>query len=276
MKVVTLLENTTISKEYSCNHGLSLYIETANHKILFDTGSNEFFIDNAKKLGVKLEEVDVVIISHGHYDYGGGLEAFLKINSIANIYMGKEAFDKHIVKVFKLFKYDIGLKKDLQNNKRIITVDGRLDIDNELILFNHIMGDKLFPKGNNKLLQQDANGNIMKDDFEHEINLIIHEENHCNLICGCAHKGIINIIELAKELAESDIKTVIGGFHLMGNNPKVNEDAQYLNQLAKELLHNNVNEYYTGHCTGEMGFNYLNQMMHNIKEIKTGMVLEQL
>jgi len=63
IKVTTLVENTSISTDYAHKHGLCLYIETTNHKILFDLGSNGLFLENAKKLGVNIAEIDTVIIS---------------------------------------------------------------------------------------------------------------------------------------------------------------------------------------------------------------------
>jgi len=80
MIIKTLVENTAVSKEYECEHGLSLYIETNKHKILFDLGKSDLFLKNAKRLNVDITEVDLVVISHGHYDHGGGLGAFLKTN----------------------------------------------------------------------------------------------------------------------------------------------------------------------------------------------------
>ncbi|MDE5597467.1 MAG: MBL fold metallo-hydrolase, partial [Lachnospiraceae bacterium] len=99
MKITTLVENTSILPEYKSKHGLSLYIETVNHKILFDIGSNGLFIENAEKLGIDIRTVDTVVISHGHTDHAGALEKFLEINSTAKIYMKESAFDKHYTKV---------------------------------------------------------------------------------------------------------------------------------------------------------------------------------
>jgi len=76
MLIKALVENTTITDDLGCEHGLSLYIETAKHKILFDVGASELFFQNAKKFGVNIADVDFLVISHGHYDHGGGLKAF--------------------------------------------------------------------------------------------------------------------------------------------------------------------------------------------------------
>lgn len=61
IKVVTLVENTTVSSLYNCKHGLSLYIETENHKILFDVGPNELFYENAQRLNINIGEVDILL-----------------------------------------------------------------------------------------------------------------------------------------------------------------------------------------------------------------------
>jgi 7,8-dihydropterin-6-yl-methyl-4-(beta-D-ribofuranosyl)aminobenzene 5'-phosphate synthase len=274
MKVITLFENRTISKEYKSKHGLSLYIETAKHKILFDTGTDDSFVYNAAKLGVRLEEVDIAVISHGHYDHGGGLEAFLKLNSKAKIYIGKGAFDSHLIKLFGIIKYKIGLNKELVSNNRFEFVDGVLRIDDELTLFGNVKGDKLKPKGNDKLLKLYSDGSVKKDNFDHEINLLINENEKYNLFCGCAHKGIINIIERTKDIIDSDLTTVVGGFHLMGMNIKKTKDQGYLDELSTNLTSNHVINYYTCHCTGQQVYNYLTQKMSNLNEIKAGMVIE--
>ena len=77
MLIKTLVENTAISKDFGSEHGLSLYIETKKHKILFDVGASELFLKNAKKLDVSIADVDFLVISHGHYDHGGGLKSFI-------------------------------------------------------------------------------------------------------------------------------------------------------------------------------------------------------
>jgi 7,8-dihydropterin-6-yl-methyl-4-(beta-D-ribofuranosyl)aminobenzene 5'-phosphate synthase len=83
MKISVLCENTTKKENILSEHGLSLFIETEKHKILFDMGQSDAFLKNAKTLGIDLSTVDIAILSHGHYDHGGGLRAFLEYNEKA-------------------------------------------------------------------------------------------------------------------------------------------------------------------------------------------------
>ena len=89
MKISVLVENS-VCKPYANNvkpeHGLSLFIEFDDKKILFDTGQSDLFIQNAVKMGIDLSQVDYLIISHGHFDHGGGLKFFLEINKKAQIF----------------------------------------------------------------------------------------------------------------------------------------------------------------------------------------------
>ena len=95
MIVKVLSENTSSSEKLGSEHGLSLYIETETHKILFDTGASGLFAENAEKMGVDLTRIDLAVISHGHYDHGGGLKTFLGINNRAKIYLHQMALEPH-------------------------------------------------------------------------------------------------------------------------------------------------------------------------------------
>ena len=97
MKIISLVENRTKS-DCKAKHGLSLYIETKTHKILFDLGSDDTLFDNAVRRNIDVSKVDTVIISHGHFDHGGALKKFLEVNSFAKIYVQKEAFEPHYSK----------------------------------------------------------------------------------------------------------------------------------------------------------------------------------
>ena len=74
MRISMLMENTLFAEGFQSEHGLSIHIETESHRILFDMGQSDGFIANAEKLGIDLAAVDVAVLSHGHYDHGGGLD----------------------------------------------------------------------------------------------------------------------------------------------------------------------------------------------------------
>ena len=92
MKITALVENISDGSVRSA-HGLSFYIETKMHKLLFDVGPNSTLFENAVKKHIDLSQVDTVIISHGHKDHGGALKRFLQINRTAKIYLQKSAFE---------------------------------------------------------------------------------------------------------------------------------------------------------------------------------------
>ena len=89
--IVTSLVDNIGYKQYKGKHGLCFYIKTKKHNILFDVGPNNLYIKNAEKAGINISDIDIVVISHGHYDHGGGLQAFLKINQELFNFIGIEA-----------------------------------------------------------------------------------------------------------------------------------------------------------------------------------------
>ena len=130
-RIVTLVENTTKNPKLKPKHGLSIYIETAKHKVLFDLGSDNTYQHNAKELGIDLTAVDIVVLSHGHFDHGGALPGFLKINSKAKIFLSRKAFEPYYIKVL-FAKIYIGLDKGLVGNERFILTDDTITIPLEI------------------------------------------------------------------------------------------------------------------------------------------------
>ncbi|MGL5573401.1 MAG: MBL fold metallo-hydrolase, partial [Cetobacterium sp.] len=103
-----MVENKSLNKDLAKEHGLSLYIKTNGKKILFDVGESKKFWKNAEKIGINLEEIDYLVLSHGHKDHGGGLPYFLKKNKKAKIYCSEYYFDKHYKKILGAY-IDIGI-----------------------------------------------------------------------------------------------------------------------------------------------------------------------
>lgn len=267
MVIKVLVENTAISAEYGKVHGLCLYIETAGHKILFDLGPDKLFLDNAEKMGVKIDEIDTVVISHGHYDHGGALGLFLQHNHRAKIYIHKKAFDRHFTKVLGLY-IGVGLDASLASHEQIVLTEGNLELDEELMIVTEVKERDLFPQSNRSLYTVE-NGKKLRDDFSHEQSLLIREGEHKVLLAGCAHCGIVNILNRANQDLGEPVTHVIGGFHIMKD-----KSPELVRGIALRLKGYDI-QYYTCHCTGQKNFALLQEeMREQIQYVPVGTVLQ--
>lgn len=273
MIITTLVANTTLSKEYKNKHGLSFHIKTKNHNILFDIGPDDTFIRNADKLNIDISDVDIVVISHGHKDHGGGLSTFLNHNKKSKIYIHKNAFDPYYSLVLGIVKYYVGLDTKIKNNNRIILTDDNFIIDDNAYLFSNIEGKELMPYSNNSLLRKERN-KYVQDDFNHEQNLILKEDDKHILITGCSHNGIINIMGKAEKIIGKSLDSTIGGFHLFNPVSKKSKDTTFIEKISENLYTKNTN-LYTCHCTGVKTFKILQRKLGNqIMYLSTGQVIE--
>lgn len=249
MKITALMENAGDRPGILTEHGLSIYVETDRHKILFDSGQSDAFVKNAETLGIRLDDIDTAVLSHGHFDHSGGLKGFLEVNQKAEIYMQRGAFIPHYN---PLGKY-IGVDLSLQENSRIHYVDDSLEIDEELKLETYHDRSVFLPVQTYGMTEE-HDGVRTADRFLHEQYLIVKEGSQKVLLSGCSHRGIYNIIQWA---ADEQVQTVIGGFHFMKLEPG---DFCQMDSTAEKLLEYPV-KYYTCHCTGLLQYQYLKEKM---------------
>lgn len=258
MIIKALVENTSISEDYGSEHGFSLYIETKNHKLLFDVGAGSLFLENAEKLDVNIADIDYLVISHGHYDHGGGLKAFLEHNKKAEVFLHQQAFEKHYALRRNGNLEYIGLEEELKQNRQIILTSDRFFISKEIQVFSNIVQRGPRPASNSGL-HTEHNGQIMDDTFAHEQNLVVEEEGKTLLVTGCAHNGILNILEHFHHLKGRMPDYVIGGFHLSSRSGG-NEDPDTIDRIGKYLMDTKA-KYYTCHCTGIEPYKRLKSVM---------------
>ena len=268
MKVHVLVDNESIPEGPEGEHGLSLFIESGGNRILFDTGQGERFSKNAEKMNVDLSQAHAAVISHGHYDHGGGIGYFLDLNGNAPVYVRKDAFRPHLA--FRNGKYtDIGLNPDFGNNPRIRFTEGAVEIAEGFTLFGETGNMYPRPSGNRNL-RTGTEGNNSPDDFVHEQNLIVEENGRAVLITGCSHCGIANIITGAEEILGRFPDVVIGGFHL-----RAGEDPESdIHGISKTLSQTGA-EFYTGHCTDGPAYETMKETLgEKLGKMGTGNVLE--
>ncbi|NLV86179.1 MAG: MBL fold metallo-hydrolase [Clostridiales bacterium] len=261
MMIKVLSDNRAASDTFGQEHGLSLYVKTRQHRLLFDTGATSLFADNAARLGVNLPAVDIAFLSHGHYDHGGGLETFLEINDKAKVYMQKEVFEPYYAKSPEGNLNYIGLDTGLLPNERFVFCGQNEKIDDELELLSKVGQTGSASFGSRELYRKSGEA-LLPDDFSHEQNLIIWENGRSILITGCAHQGILNIVQQFKLDKGCFPDLVIGGFHLHSRGSGKSEDPEALDAIARELLETG-SLYYCCHCTGQEAYLHLKSIMGN-------------
>lgn len=262
MKIHVLMENTSCEPEFLAEHGLSLLIETGSRRILFDTGASPAFANNAERLRIDLNTVDAAVLSHGHYDHGGGINRFLQLNQHAPVWISPYAFLPH----FNASGKDIGLAPELAGHERLRTAHNDItELYEGITLHSAATLPNTYP-AEGAGMETIINGQRQPDDFRHEQYLLIQENGKRVLISGCSHRGILNIATHFR----ADV--LVGGFHLMKASPVA--DAPRLQAVA-ELLLELPTCYHTGHCTGDAAFRLLKQRMgERLQAFSSGMTIE--
>ena len=272
MQILNLIEDTKGRSDLINAHGLSFYIETKMHKIILDLGPSEKTIYNAKTLGVDLSEVDIVILSHGHYDHSGGIIPFTKINDKAIIYMQdnvtKEYYADDGQNAIARYRY-IGIDKDISNLSQVRFVNGDFKIDDELELF--VINNKKheIPFTNRRLLVKEGD-TFKQDDFNHEHFLVVHQNGKSYLMSGCAHNGMLNIIEEYIDRYGTAPDVVVSGFHLAKKKEYSETEVEEIRALAEELK-KYPTRFVTCHCTGMKAFELMKEIMGDkLEYVHTG------
>ena len=314
MRIVNLVENEVGSSGCEAAHGLSFYIETEKHKLLFDTGGgrsptaiprefpnsdactrvsdtgpSEVVLRNAQRLGVDLTAVDTVILSHGHYDHSGGILPFAQLNPAARIYMqhnaggeyysvnttdgrmpdGNTAVDgvetsdgQRPTAILRDYRY-IGIDKKILALPQVQLLHGDIKLDDELQLFTVDVERRAYQlPSTNARLKVFRNGAYAQDDFSHEQNLLLTTGGKKILFCGCAHNGILNVLDaLERKFGTGALPDlVIGGFHLINRAEFSQADTAEVTEIANRLKSYKAH-FATCHCTGLAAFNQMKEIM---------------
>lgn len=271
LKVTVLAENTGW-RNCPGEHGLSLFIEDEEYKVLLDTGKSSLFAENAKTLGVDLESVDFAVLSHSHYDHADGFDSFFKINDKAKLYVREGTSENYFSMHGEELKY-IGPKRGMlkQYKDRIVYVNEDCYIipGTDMFLVPH-SSENLSVIGEKAKLYKQESGKVAPDDFAHEQSFVINTPKGLVIFNSCSHGGPANILREVLQCEKGNkIYAYVGGFHL---SKFPDEDVLEFAEILKGL---EIERIITGHCTGERACEILQEELGEKVEIMhAGMVLE--
>jgi 7,8-dihydropterin-6-yl-methyl-4-(beta-D-ribofuranosyl)aminobenzene 5'-phosphate synthase len=242
------LVDTLAETGYMPEFGLSLFLETNGHRILFDTGAGEALIPNAARMGLDLNSATDIVLSHGHYDHTGGL-AKLDPPPQTPVYVGRGITEP----CWSL--HDDGTKHRITmppGSQGVLAKCLVHEIDAFTGIYPGIFLTGPIPRASG----EDCGGHFFSDEACTTPNLIPEEQAFLLasgvLITGCCHAGIINTVEACRKTRpDIAIRTIIGGLHLRHvNEDRLERTATYLASLGLERL-------ILMHCTGENATDYL-------------------
>lgn len=225
LTVTVLIENEAGDAALHCEHGLSLYLRCGPHRVLLDAGQSGIFTENAAALGCPLDDLDAVVLSHGHYDHADGLPALLERNRSVRVY----ARPAVMAPQYSGERY-IGLRPELTG-----PYAGRFDLSDEPRAL--LPGLWLIP-----------------DEVEHEQSLVAETPDGLVVMNSCCHAGADRIIAgICSRWPGVRIRALIGGLHLMGPGgvTTLGREPEQVRELARRLTGELwVEQICTGHCTG--------------------------
>ena len=258
--------NDTIQGEW----GLSFFIEYGDAKFLLDAGQSGLFAENARKLGLPLEEVDYAVLSHAHYDHADGMETFFECNSRARLYL-REGCGENCYRIKEgAWKY-IGIREGFleKYRDRLAYVSGDLEIRQGVWLLPHCTPGLELAGRREKMFLKEGEGWVT-DCFAHEQSLVFETPGGLVVFNSCSHGGADTVIhEAAAAFPGRKVRALIGGFHLH------NKSEKYVREIAERIRGTGVEEIFTGHCTGDEAYGILREELGDrAHQLRAGLQME--
>jgi len=249
---MTVLIDNVATEPLVGEWGLSILITADDRSILLDTGASHLFAQNAERLGIDLNSVDTGVLSHAHYDHADGMDTFFSLNQEAP-FLVREGTRENCFGIKDGALHYIGIQSGIlkQHEARIQYVSGVYKIADGLWLVPHRKSDYTAIAMRNDLYTV-CGQDRRPDDFAHEQSLVVETEKGLVVFNSCSHAGMTNILaDISEMLGREDVYAYVGGLHLY----KMTDEE--LDLLCGEIQRTAIKHIFTGHCTGDHAFNYL-------------------
>lgn len=283
VKIISLINNSPKYDTYfkGC-FGVSFWIEIGegdNKKvILFDVGPLiEPLVYNAKLLGLNLSDVDIIALSHSHFDHTEALSGIIKeIGHTVPIYAHPDIYRPSFVLEPEYMDYSMKGENSKENIEKLgcefIFSKEPIEIYPGVLLTGEVKRVTDFEEtGGVSCYTHDDSGNTVPDILQDDISLVVNvKEKGLVIITGCSHAGIVNIVKQSVEITGiKNIDGVVGGFHLLeSGQDRVDRTVETLKEFSPGWIA-------PTHCTGIVPTaKFALAFKHKFKEINAGDIID--
>ena len=274
MRVTVLIENTA-EDGFISEHGLSFWISFGDKNYLLDSGSTDAFLENARRLGISLEQTDACFLSHGHYDHSGGFAEMFRVYGERPLYAMETAGEEYYSGSSGSI-HEIGVPKLLfdkyghcfQSIEKVTRVS-----DNVYLVPHNTPG--LEAIGERAQLYCKDGGQLLPDDFRHEMSVVFQTDRGLVVFNSCSHSGASVILDEVEQVFPGEkVLAFLGGLHMKGRKEGAEIctfSKEEVQQLAEDLKKRGLQRLYTGHCTGLGQYEFLKEYMgEQLEHLGTG------
>lgn len=267
MKLISLIDNTAVDEKLYSENGMSFYLEFGGKNYLIDAGLTGKAAENARRMGLPVQKLDSVVITHNHSEHIGGIDSFMKLSPDAGIYLRAgaqtECFRKN-----GLFKEAVGAGKGFFRKyaKNLVLFNSFSEVAEGFYLASCEVFDEKNINPDRSCFSLDGRKQLPYDMSDESFAVIFPKKRKADglvIVGGCFHCGVQNILETIKQCWYGiPVLAIVGGFHFMGTNPKtLGCSAEYVTAQARALKLSNAEKIYACHCTGFKGFDIMDEIL---------------
>jgi 7,8-dihydropterin-6-yl-methyl-4-(beta-D-ribofuranosyl)aminobenzene 5'-phosphate synthase len=274
LKIAILCDDTAASEQYMAEHGLAIYVELPNgHRWLCDTGTTDVYQLNAQRMGLSLNNLTGIAISHGHDDHTGGLAFYHRLKGSPPVYGHPDIWAKQYqVETGKPVR-TCGLPSMARKYAapHFHALNNVTKLDEDLYFFAGIPREPgSYTPTQGKFFNEDGTGPCPITD---DATLVAKTPKGLVILFGCAHAGYVNILKaIHHEFPREKLLAVMGGLHLQGAKEEVLKEAAAITETMKDKDFT----FYVGHCTGENAITFFKTKFGEqaVQPLGAGRILE--